>query len=362
VSPLPSRSRRLLFGLGVAAALLGTAELALRLALGPTPPPVRVYTVVAPGEGAFVEDNGFVRATYVEVDPPPPVPARPSGPRWVALGASSVHGGTMGVNRPDEFAALAASRAGVEVLNLATPGLDSYDLLNLTNQLAVFEPTGVIVYEGHNDVGNAWFQARFGAPEALAEAKVGALLARLRLFVELRRGLLPVEGKGRVRGHQGATRGYLTAEARDRAERYFAINLGRIAWRCAQEGWRLVLVTPVSNIRAEPTRLPDGANDAAIASWHEGTALAATNPEKAVVALRTARDRDVIGLRASTRTQDDVRRVAAETGATLVDADRLLPREPGMDTPAASLFSDPLHLSREGHVAMGALVGDAIRP
>ncbi len=363
MSPRPSRARRLALGLCVASLVLGAVEVGLRVALGPPPPPVRVYTVVPPGDGAFVLENGLVRPTYVTMDPPPAVPAEHAGERWVALGASSMHGGTPGLSWSAEFPAIAARHAGVEVLNLATPGLDSYDLLNIVGQLDALDPTGLIVYEGHNDVGNAWFQKRFGSPEALAELRIGGLLARSRAFVELRRALSPVDGQGRVRGFQGALGGQISAEARDRAERYFAANLRRIAWRCAREGWRLVLVTPVSNVLAEPTRLRGGENAAAAERWARGKALAAEDPAGAVTELRAGRDLDVVGLRASTRTQEDVRAVAAETGATLVDAEARLPREPGLDVPAASLFveRDPLHLSAEGHAQLGALVGEALR-
>lgn len=362
-SPRRPLLARIAIGLAVALALLALVEGGLRVFLGPPPPPVRVYTVLAPGAGALVEEDGKVRATYVAVDPPPIVPAKPTGPRWVAVGASSVHGGSMGVFRDGEFPAVAGARAGVEVLNYATPGLDSYDLVNLVGQLGIVHPRGVIFYEGHNDVGNAWFQQRFGTPEAVAEARLGALFGRSRLFVELRRGLGPVEGQARSRGGPATLGGMLTPEARARAEAYFTVNLRRIAWRCAEEGWKLVLVTPVSNVLAEPTRLKDGENDAAHAAWVEGSVLRARDPAGAVAAFRRARDIDVVGIRASTAVQEAVRQVAAETGATLVDAERELPREPGLDVPASAMFApgDPLHLSPEGHAALGALVGEAIR-
>lgn len=122
-------------------------------------------------------------------------------------------------------------------------------------------------------------------------------------------------------------------------------------------------MTPVSNVMVEPTHLRGGANDAARALWAEAEALRVTDPARSSALYERARDLDVVGIRASRRVQESVRTVAAETGARLVDTQRHLPREPGLDEPAASLFAegDPLHLSAEGHSALALLVGDAIR-
>ncbi len=364
--------KRLARGLLVAVAALALSEAGLRAAFGPPPPPVHV-SVGQSGNARYLEArDGRLTTPYQPDARTPAFWPRASGPRVIFLGASSVMGGDVGADA--RFSTLVSRLLPpVEAVNLAAPAMDSHDLARLAAELDDVDATAVVLYEGHNDYGNAYFQERYHGASGLARARALQALERLQLFARLRLLLAPAASQRVAAPHA------LTEAERETIAAHFAENLRRVHWRLARRGVPLVLVTPASSVFWPPVTegclpaeaaLPDAALPADAAPGHEtcprelwerGMALRATDPAAAKVLLEAARDLDAASVRAPRHAAEAVRAVAAELGTPLVDAERALPRDAALDVPAADLFRDQLHLSPAGHAAMAALVTAELR-
>ncbi|RME23350.1 MAG: hypothetical protein D6798_13710, partial [Deltaproteobacteria bacterium] len=250
------------------------------------------------------------------------------------------------------FAAILDARPDIEVVNLGAPAMDSFELVRLAAQLSPVPHDLLVVYTGHNDYGNTWFQGRFGDIGAGITARLDAALSRTQLYSRLRAMLRPPTGSPVPLGP--GDRRALDPRQRQATTDNLARNLRRIAWISQRRGVPVVLVTPASNLFVRPQGRDHGGADSAVAHWKAG--MQASDPAVATMELRAARDLDPIPLRAPGEAAEAVRSVARETGALLVDAERHLPRDPRADAPAATLFVDLVHFSAEGHEAMARLL------
>ena len=355
--PAKDRARRLpklLLGLGVAAGLLLLIEVIMRAALGPPPPPVVVYAGLQPHEQDFIEQDGMVSAAFQQIDPQPPFPAQTDAPRAAVLGGSSVHETSAGVTAEGQFPAKLAELTGIDVLNLGNPALDSHDLVRITADLRAFSMDAIVVYTGHNDMGNAWFHSRYGDLSAGLAARTQAGLEQLQLYSQLSRLLSPI-AHSEATGANTHRSPPLNATQRWAAVRYLESNLRRIVWLAAQADIPVLLVTPVSTLLRPPVSQHCSDGPCAMKIWSQGMR------KQDVSMLREARDRDEAPLRAPGIVTEAVRRVAAETSAVLVDAEAGLPRENRLDTPADHLFHDHIHFTQAGHDAMAAVIAPSLR-
>ena len=144
----------------MAGALLGLLELVGRLVLGPPPPPVLVATGLGPNEAYLAQEGDTLRAQYQMVRPVDPFTREKPQPRVVFVGGSAVHLGHY-ENRV-EWPAQTGALLGIEAVNLGAPAMDSFDLVRVVQELEDVEHDALVVYTGHNDFGNAYFQERFG--------------------------------------------------------------------------------------------------------------------------------------------------------------------------------------------------------
>ena len=360
--PPLSWRRKLLYGLLVTALVLGGAEAGLRRAFGPPPPPVRVYNALGEHSTYLVAKNGALDASFVNPNPPAPIPQRWDGPRCAVLGGSSVHAGTPNLRPDEEFAGLIALKTNIPVINLGSPGLDSFDLVQITRELAPYHWSCLVVYTGHNDFGNAFFQARYGDLASGVGARARAAFEHFQIFVQLHRLLAPVEGLPRKKMSEDGPEYPLLDETRWWATlRYLESNLRQIVYTAKKAGIPVILVVPTNSLLEKPGDGECEGENCATPVYEEAIKLRDSDPTKAAALLRRACDLDRVALRAPTAAQDATRRVALEEGATLVDADALLPREDGLNIPAQDLFSDGLHFSAEGHKAMAELIAPYVR-
>ena len=76
-------------------------------------------------------------------------------------------------------------------------------------------------------------------------------------------------------------------------------------------------------------------------------------------ALDQLRDDDPLPVRADRALNAIIRSVASETGAVLVDADRMA-REAGGGLEPSAWFLDPMHFTVDGHDAIARMVGNAV--
>ena len=353
---------KLLSGVAVALVMLGGAEALLRVLLGPPPPPVVVVSGLEAHETLFTVDAGEVTVYYQRRDPLPPWPAAVEHRRMAVIGGSSVHERSAGVKPEDQFPALIERATGIDTLNLGSPALDSHDLVRIVEELLAFQIDTLIVYTGHNDFGNTYFNKRYGNVSAGLSARAQAGMERFQLFCQLRRVLVPHEqsaaGPSTLRGHAHA----ISRTQWWTALRYLESNLRRIVWMGQQANVEVLLVTPVSALARPPAaqHCPEE-GPCSMELWRSARALYASDPARAEALMRQARDHDPIPMRAPSHAADAVRRVAAEEGARLIDAERELPRHSVLAAPTEELFYDHVHFTAEGHAAMADVIASHLQ-
>lgn len=358
---LPWR-RKLLFSVLFAGMVLLFVEIVLRVFLGPPPPPVKVYNALGAHGEFFKKVGDYVQTTYVDQDPPQPFLQKPNAPRCAVLGGSSVHGGSRGLNAESEFPNLIARNTGIDVINLGSPGLDSFDSVQIVDQMVAWPWSCIVIYDGHNDFGNAYFQSRYGDTISGLGARTRAGLERFQIFVQLNRLLTPIEGQPRKHTRPGEEKELPMMDDNRwwSALRYFEANLRQIVWKADEHDIPVILVTPVSNLTQPPGQTTCDGDRCPEKVYQAAVAMSRTDPVKTAELLRQARDMDRQALRAPTEAQRAVARVADEEGAIFVDAENGLPNDGRIPVPASALFNDGVHFSAAGHVAMANVISQAV--
>ena len=391
-----ARSLRLLFSLAITAAVIAGAEFTLRAVRGPVPPPPLVRQMWDPTETAFTEADGMASAAYQGRDfvAPFAIQPTPGRPRVMVFGESSVRAGS---NLPaaQEFPALLEGRLGdagvnAEVLNLGRIGLDSHAIRTLVPEALRYHPAVVVYYYGHNDIGNAYFLARYSSISSATTAHVRAWAQRFQVYASLRDLVMPAP---KAPDHPPIpVQPDETQRALAAAE--FSANL-EITVRAAQRaGAKVVLVTSISrdglyesNTAVCPQQVPQGMWVVSRTGYvlhpqimSRGEADAAADaapdcPEARFVRgwwrqadgdltggwadLRAARDLDPVPIRASEGIIAATRAVAAHTGATLVD---LVAAEDGIKAETMNdWFIDPVHPSATGHRELADVLMPTVR-
>ncbi len=361
----PSRRQitRLFLGAGTSLIFFVGIELVLRLALGPPRPALRVFGVLGPdqdywllqGDQLVPQWPGDLGDSAVST-----IHCRDALPSFLVLGGSSVHGGTEDLAPTSEFTSILARRVGAQGHNLGFPGFDSHDLLRVLEGFGDCRTDVVVVYTGHNDLGNISLNSRYGTVSAGLALRTQSLLQRLQLYTQLSRALQPVQGEVRTVGDLSDHKDVSEAQ-RAQALRDMASNLSRIAWLTEQHDQALVVVGAVADLTEEPRATACSGEDCSTTLHSQAQRLAGKDPEEAGRLLRRAWDRDPHMLKASTEVHTVLREVAeAADHAVYLDAQAELPRHEGIDVPASELFSDGLHLSRRGHRQLAQLLAPVV--
>ncbi len=358
----PGRAGLLLRGLAVAALVLLIVEGGLRLVFGSPSPSIRVTMGLADHESFLVRDGDRVRTTY-QAPVVGSFAVDPGGPRVAVLGASSVHGGTPGngISADDmwqmEFPALLEQITGIPTLNLGQPATSSGYLVSILEELLEYPVSVVVVYAGHCELGNAYFEKRYRGLRGIA-IQGHPWLERSQLFVQMRRVL-----QGSVPA-TAATDSIpdppLSSREVETIETEFRANLERIVALGRGAGVRLVLVSPACDLTYPPVFSSGPRGQANYERWQEGMSLRATHPQRARSLLEEARDASLRPVRASTRIEAITREVGEQEGVRLVVAGRSLPQDDHGSIPAPWLFADELHFTLDGHRAMAELLAPVI--
>ncbi len=318
-------------------------------------------------------------------------------PRVYVLGGSSVRAGS---NLPAEREFPALIEAGLreqgiaaEVLNLGRPSLDSHHNLEILTEAVAFQPGLVVLYMGHNDLGNAVQDRYYGDLGGVVQLRTRLALGRLAIYALLRDRLSreplareepPAEGE-RLQADQGWSlhdpRRVLTADQLER-------NLEQMVALADGVGAQTLVVTPISNwVTAGPIGRscadvlpahPQGKSNAPLEStppklreqaladalerypdcpdllFERGLARIRGQDEGGYSDLREALEGDVLPMRATRVMTDAARRAAADSGAALLDIERQLEAE--RVAPPPEWFRDAVHFSEEGHRAMADLL------
>ncbi len=370
----------------VAACVLLAVEGVVRLLTGPPEVPV-VVRMPDGSEGLWTQVDGRLQPKLREhAEWWPAADKQPGTPRIVLLGGSSLAG------PPADRTLMAwqlAERFDAEVVDLAVGGMDTAHLLATVPGVLALDPDLVVVYSGHNDLGNAVFSQRFAAPGAVAVARLRQFFGHSRVF-----GLLEAAWRGREERQVvvqwdtadmalgGAEKAVLLGE--------YEARLARLVRQLRAAGLPVVLSTVVSNaffpsvhqvcperlaalgLRSSRTAiLPlTGVDPAAVEAARAqapcrdldqvaARLLWASDRPAALALLEQLRDEDPKPLRAPRAVNAAVARVAAAEGAVLADTATSWKAQGGGVEPPA-WFRDPVHFSEAGHRALAVALSDAV--
>ena len=359
-------------GTAVAVGLLLVIELVLRLVVG-APDPLFVRARWDPTTPAFSSSGDVIDPIYQSVDAIPPFVASSERTRVMVFGGSSVRGGSMPLGLEGEFPGLLGrALPEVEVLNLGRPAMDSGAIAVLLEQAVAFEPDVVVLYLGHNDLGNITMSRVLEGRMASWLYRARHLASHLALF-QVIEGML--DG-GLVRTSPDLPR--VTPAERTAAAKGLAANLDAMATRLLDRGVTPIFVVPVVNRwgagpigdscaeklpqrlwrkdaqafqlaarKTTPRDLAEAPPDCPEVLWLRA------HTERDPSLVRRAIDADPIPIRATTEVLDAIRTTARERGVALVDLDALL-----SDGSNREWFVDAVHLSPRGHVE----VANALKP
>jgi len=367
--------------------ILMACEFILRVAVGP-PTPELVATLPG-GEGELIRRSGEgIQPAYQDSRKQSAVSAeRLDGKRRVLwVGGSSIHGGTQGIAIAEEAPGRLAALLGVESVNFGGIGMDTISIGAILDDALSIQPDVLVVYSGHNEFGNAVFTGRYGDAQTARLSKIRARLGASRLYQFLE---MAIRGRETMALPSAATEGQFTVDAARRTEVYrrYEERLRHIVGRASAAGVPVVLVTLMSNpvapsiefscpeavkragftaVRPEALAV-DGLRETDLAAAEQlapGCAdLRWIRARRAGdrAALDALRDADPLPVRADSTLNGVVRRVAAETGATLVDADGFA-RMAGNGLEPSAWFLDPMHFTIAGHDALARMVAQGVAP
>jgi hypothetical protein len=374
-----SRARKFVLGLIVAGVLFAGGEwIALRM-LGPPPPPgmlarISQCKILVHGATSYLDCQGKQADLSFST--------KPTKPRVVFLGGSSVREPHVGGGRVNFPTQIAAKIPEIEVLNFGMPGMQAAGVAVLASQLDAISPDLVVIYSGHNDYNNDVFLGRIGGVK-LWMIPVYQKLAKSWAYAALSRGSVPSAHKQRGRGGLIGTQDRTAFEVRDSVSGRLESDLSL----AVSESPAPVLITTllrnfsdrpagvvVDGLPACETSLPhlgpDGSSargkaelaqrdcpDTSIAHWWAAQAFAeAGQRERAIEAWYASLSTDPVPLRAPPDADRVIREVAAESGARLIDLEQQI--GPVAD---GRYFVDTLHLSSAGAEAVAQALEPHVR-
>ncbi len=375
--------RRLLFALIPAGLLLLAGELAGRAFTEPLLRTGPVFAHGFPGVPFVRAGPNRMRARFQDPDPSTAFAEMPEAgvPRVFVFGESSVRGGVRGIRADMEFPAVLMGRlipslGRVEVLNFGKPGVEMAEITPIARASAPYLPDLVVLYAGHNAVGNATMRALAPAVHPVPERLEALGLYRMvRLIGAWARPpppplLPPPSDVGK--GFADALDPFLDLWARAGVEVVLTSpisnvwtwpagtpvcpEVSRAAWQIAPTGaWSIraeVPETVAERMYAQAPACPE-----VCFVW--GRARYARGEEREGLALlEQARDHDPLPLRANTTILEVIRARSARPGVRFVDVAALWPAlGPGV----RDRFHDLLHFSVSGHAAMADTLLPTVR-
>ena len=356
-------------GIFVAFCMLASAELVLRLVHGPTIAPISVHSSTTKrsqngqDETWFYENMGQIRNSYQHQ---PVGYFRPTSnvPRFAVFGGSSVRGGTNNIDHRDEFTALAANISGIHGVNLGNPAVDSHDLLRILLEFKQYPFDAWVIYTGHNDFGNTYFYQRYQGWTGGVLAHLQGGLERLQLYWQLRR-IIGFPSGNTSSPNPDPSKQFsgpkIDQNQKDRALRYYEMNINRIIYEARKANIPLIFVVPVRSLFINPVGGCIENEPCSASLYLEAQELLTSDPTKAVSLLRQAADHDTVPLRILSDAQDFIRSKSDEEGVWVIDAPALFAKDERADFPASQLFQDHVHLSAKGHQQMAAILAPVLK-
>lgn len=378
---------KLALGVLIAGAVLGGLEVLVRTVAGP-PTPELAATLPGGGGDLLRVTSGGVEPMYQDTRRQGEVSRDRSGlqRRVIWLGGSSIHGGTQGITRREEAPGRLGHLLDVESLNFGGIGMDTVSIGAIIEDVVALKPDVLVVYTGHNELGNAVFTGRYGDEATARIASWRARFGSSRLYQVLESRL---RGREVLRLPSASTEGQFEITDRARSEIYwrFRERLRYIVEVAASQGVPTVLTTLMSNPAAPSIewQCPEAVRRAGITTVRpeavavDGLKLADLNAAEALApgcrdlewirarrdgdraTLDGLRDSDPLPVRANRDINAVIRGVSKETGAPLVEVDGFA-RVAGGGIEPCAWFLDPMHLTVEGHDALARMVAQGVAP
>ena len=354
--------------------LLLVAEGAARLMMGS--PGESIYAEVPSASSALTRvDGDELHLLYQQaVTESEPISRTPTAnqPRVVWMGGSSMRGGNPGMPREREAAEQVARLLDVESINMASPGLDTGHHLALLPDVLSLSPDAVVIYAGHNDLGNQVLLARFSSAGFLRVAWIQQVLTRSRLYTLLASTIRQRHVLRVPQPDENAQARVDEAMRMQLTETYVA-RLSAMVEALQRAGIAVVVATPASNPTTPSMiwRCPDamatlglqgrppeafpvhGVSRSELDALQQQEACAdlawiAARQDNDMETLDWLRDTDPLPFRAHRALVEGTREVARRHGAGLADVNAVF-RAIGGGIEHPSLFNDPMHLSERGH-------------
>ena len=369
-------------------ALLGAGETALRLFWSDGGNPL--FGPAIEGRGSLRVASRTVGRRYFPSEAMPPAPPHDAfarekpanGFRIFVLGESATagfpfpHNGTFSRVLQDALRDVLPADS-VEVVNLGIPATNSYQMLDLVDEVIAEHPNAVLVYAGHNEF--------YGALGVGSTVRVAGSPALVRFYLRTMRWRIPFLLSRAVTAlrhrltppppNDAAVASFMETVVADQdirsgsaqlraGERQFEGNLGRLLARLQAAGVPAFVGSLTSNARDLPPFAAAGNDgpDGATAAWRAGQALLVRGDSvRARERLRAARELDVVRFRAPASFNDIIRRTALAKGATYVPVAEMFDGASPDSLPGHELLLEHVHLTRAGTTLIARAFFEALQ-
>lgn len=250
----------------------------------------------------------------------------------------------------------------IEVVNVGIAAVNTFTLLDFTDEILAWGPDAVIVYAGHNEYYGALGSA---SVESAGNARwiVRAYLSLMRFrTARLLRDALARFGNAEdgptLMGRVVRENVPYGGRAYDRGRENFRKNLDAIASHFSRKHVPLFLSELVSNVRDFPPFVPGPAQDA----FRDARQLENSGRiDEARAMYVRAKDLDALRFRAPEEFNTIIHEVAARQGAEIVRMKDVFESRSPDGLPGSSLFLEHLHPNAEGYRIMAEAFFAAMR-
>ncbi len=286
----------------------------------------------------------------------------------------------------------------IEVVNTALSAVNSYTLLDLTDDILAISPDAVLIYAGHNEyLGILGVGSSYLTSQSPAATLLWLKLRKLHIYQLLERGYqalfdtppAPADNRRTVMANVARHKDIAIDSARYQAGlEQFEQNMRLLLQRYQRAGVKVYLATVASNLAAQPpfnsipaepaqlaklqqlqqqlTAQPDDATALAqlaelavathpSASWHYQLGqlyLHLQQWPEAKHQLTLARDLDLLRFRAPSAINDIIRQLAKQFDAVLVDSEQALARHSAHGIIGSDMMLEHLHPSIAGYFVL----------
>lgn len=390
--------------------LLLTAEWLLRLTLPTQAVPLFIENPALPAY--WVTEPDITRRYFAKDAPRPPVKMEPgfvlrdkpaNSIRLVVQGGSTAAGFPYGVGA--SLAGMLEQRLKrtlpnkhIEVVNTALSAVNSYTLLDLSDDILAIEPDAVLIYAGHNEyLGILGVGSSYLTSQSPGATLLWLKLRKLYLYQLLERGYQALFSAAEAKPEQRRTVMATVARHKDIAlnsARYeaglaqFEQNMRLLLGRYQRAGVKVYLATIASNLANQApfnstsasteqlailqtltqqlSQQPDNRQalqqlaalskeQQSSASWHYQLGqlyLQLAQYDNAKQQLTLARDLDLLRFRAPSAINNIIRQLAQEFNAVLVDSEQALAAHSAHGIIGKDMMLEHLHPTIKGYFVL----------